>query len=77
MNSIGISILVVLLACSSVSQAQQRFPQQQQQQQRQQSAPQITDQVYMDITIGGEDAGRLVIGLYGDVVPQTVSTAKL
>ena len=26
----------------------------------------------MDITIGGEDAGRIVIGLFGDTVPRTV-----
>jgi len=30
----------------------------------------------MDITINGEDAGRLEIGLFGDVVPKTVANFK-
>ena len=32
----------------------------------------MTKKVYMDITIGGEEAGRIVIGLFGDTVPKTV-----
>ncbi len=28
------------------------------------SQAEITDKVFFDITIGGEDAGRIVIGLY-------------
>ena len=31
----------------------------------------ITRKVFMDIEIGGESAGRIVYGLYGDVVPKT------
>jgi hypothetical protein len=30
-------------------------------------------QVYFDITIGGEPAGRVTMGLYGDVVPKVRS----
>lgn len=30
------------------------------------------DQVYFDITIGGESKGRIVIGLFGKTVPKTV-----
>merc|ERR1719309_1022525 len=34
--------------------------------------PEITKRVFFDITIGGEDAGRITMGLYGAVVPKTV-----
>lgn len=37
------------------------------------AAPAVTDRVYFDLTNGGKPAGRVVIGLYGDVVPKTVA----
>ena len=36
----------------------------------------ITDTVFFDISIGGEKAGRIEMGLYGDVVPKTAENFK-
>ncbi|ORZ34927.1 cyclophilin-like domain-containing protein [Catenaria anguillulae PL171] len=41
-----------------------------------QAKPEVTDKVYFDIKIGDKDAGRIVIGLYGKVVPKTVANFK-
>lgn len=34
--------------------------------------PEVTQKVYLDLTVGGKPAGRLVLGLYGNDVPKTV-----
>jgi peptidyl-prolyl cis-trans isomerase B (cyclophilin B) len=36
----------------------------------------VTDKVFFDITIGGEAAGRITIGLFGGVVPKTTANFK-
>ena len=36
----------------------------------------VTDKVYFDVSIGDEPAGRVVIGLFGDVAPKTVENFK-
>ena len=33
----------------------------------------MTQQVYFDVDINGEKAGRIVFGLFGDTVPKTVA----
>jgi len=40
------------------------------------SAANITHKTFFDITIGGKDAGRLVFGLFGDVVPKTADNFR-
>ena len=33
--------------------------------------PKVTERVFLDLTLGGQPQGRVVIGLFGDAVPKT------
>jgi len=55
------SILCMLIQCRSAEDKK---------------GPKVTDKVYFDVTIGGEPAGRIVIGLFGKTVPKTVKNFK-
>ncbi len=33
----------------------------------------VTDKVFFDLTVGGKPAGRVVIGVFGDIVPKTAA----
>jgi peptidyl-prolyl cis-trans isomerase B (cyclophilin B) len=35
--------------------------------------PAVTQKVFFDISVGGKPAGRVVLGLFGDVVPKTTA----
>ncbi|XP_030581540.1 peptidyl-prolyl cis-trans isomerase C isoform X2 [Archocentrus centrarchus] len=37
------------------------------------TGPKVTEKVFFDITVGGHEVGRIVIGLFGEVVPLTVN----
>ncbi|CAL8348295.1 unnamed protein product [Lota lota] len=38
-----------------------------------QTGPKVTEKVFFDITVAGHEVGRIVIGLFGEVVPLTVN----
>jgi len=55
------AVCVVLLACVAGALAKKTS---------------VTHKVFFDVTIGGSPAGRIVMGLYGEVVPKTVENFR-
>merc|ERR1712205_1997 len=56
--------LAVLFLAAGVAEAKKK------------KGPKITHKVYFDMTIGGEDAGRIEMGLYGKTVPKTAENFR-
>ena len=53
--------LVLLVAASASGQAADS------------STVEVTKKVFLDMTVGGQPAGRIVLGLFGNVAPKTVA----
>jgi len=55
-------MIIFLLACTAFCLCHAEDPS---------KGPKVTDKVYFDIEIGGEKAGRIVVGVFGKTVPKT------
>merc|ERR1711892_572786 len=58
--SVVFGLIVLISSCSTSAEASKK-------------GPKVTDKEWFDISIGGEPAGRIEIGLFGKTVPRTVA----
>lgn len=66
MGFLVFAIVLVIFAISSKNKAELK----------EEKVPEITHRVYLDVDIDGQHLGRIVIGLYGEVVPKTVENFR-
>ncbi|MEW5313409.1 MAG: hypothetical protein WDW38_004980 [Sanguina aurantia] len=67
MRASSLCVLVLALACCSSAYAAKKKPD---------VEAKVTQKVFFDIEIDGVAAGRIVMGLFGDVVPKTVENFR-
>ncbi|XP_020582030.1 peptidyl-prolyl cis-trans isomerase CYP21-1 [Phalaenopsis equestris] len=67
-----IALLALAFVCLLISISRRRV----QEDRDVERALEITHRVYLDVDIDGQHAGRIVIGLYGEVVPKTVENFR-
>ncbi|XP_020685930.1 peptidyl-prolyl cis-trans isomerase CYP21-1 [Dendrobium catenatum] len=67
-----VALLALAFVCLLISISRRRV----QEDEEVERVLEITHRVYLDVDIDGQHAGRIIIGLYGEVVPKTVENFR-